>query len=77
MKVDSGITAFEDVAEAARALEEQWWQGGSRETLRRAVAEYARVARGRGEPAAEAAERAADLSRPRPGRPAVSRLRCQ
>jgi hypothetical protein len=61
----------------ARALEEQYWQDGGRDALRRAVDQYAAVARGRGPEAAEAAERASDLSRTRPGRPAVSRLRCE
>ncbi|HSB19223.1 MAG TPA: protein kinase [Anaeromyxobacteraceae bacterium] len=60
----------------ARALEEQYWQGGGRAALQRAIGEYAIVARGRGAGPAEAAERASDLAGPRPSRPAVSRLRC-
>jgi hypothetical protein len=61
----------------ARALEEQYWQGGARAALQQAAGQYARVARGRGAEAAEAEERAEDLSRARPSRPAVSRLRCE
>jgi len=63
----------------ARALEEEHWQGGGRESLKRAVQQYGLVARGpAGRPeAAEAAERARDLSRPRPARPGVSRIRCE
>jgi len=61
----------------ARALEEEHWQGGGRDALKRAVQQYGLVARGKGPEAVEAAERARDLSRPRPARPGVSRIRCE
>jgi serine/threonine-protein kinase len=61
----------------ARAREEAFWRGGEPAALREAVAAYRLVARASGPDAGEAAERVRDLSRPRPARPAVSRLRCE
>jgi hypothetical protein len=78
------LAAFPGSAQAAgvrlrlaRAREEAFWRGGDPAALREAVAAYRLVARAPGPGASEAAERVRDLSRPRPARPAVSRLRCE
>jgi len=61
----------------ARAREQEHWDGGGPAALRQAIALYRAAARAGGPEASGAAQRAAELSRPRPPRPAVSRLRCE
>jgi len=61
----------------ARAREQEHWDGGGPIALREAIALYRTAARAGGPEAGGAARRAAELSRPRPPRPAVSRLRCE
>jgi len=61
----------------ARALEESHWRGGGRPVLKKALEQYAVLARGRGPEAAEAAERSRELSQHRPAPPPVPRLRCE
>jgi len=61
----------------ARAEEDAFFQTGDRAALRRSVEAYRAVAAARGGAAAEAADRAAALSRGRPEQPAVPRTRCE
>ncbi len=61
----------------ARALEDAYWKGGGRSTLKRAVEAYRGAARGKGDVAKEAKQRLQKLQAKNPQRPATPRIVCK